>query len=84
MIKHTGKDVSHDSLQSGHPACAKESENIEGLSGHRNFPDHADGSWLNDGGTVVPMMIKACTDTDESYWFNTIWDKSPVYEAPAE
>ena len=55
-------------------------------SGHEanGYLDHADGSWLNDGGTVVPMMIKACTDTDESYWFNTIWDKSPVYEAPAE
>ena len=59
--------------------------NSKGSGNEANgYLDHADGSWLNDGGTVVPMMIKACTDTDESYWFNTIWDKSPVYEAPAE
>ncbi len=59
--------------------------NSKGSGNEANgYLDHADGSWLNDGGTVVPMMIKACTDTDESYWFNTIWDKSPVYEAPTE
>ena len=59
--------------------------NSKGSGNEANgYLDHATGAWLNDGGTVVPMMIKACTDTDESYWFNTIWDKSPVYEAPAE
>jgi endoglucanase len=42
------------------------------------YIDHATGAWLNDSETVVPMMIRACTDTDESYWFPTIWDHSPV------
>jgi endoglucanase len=42
------------------------------------YIDHASGAWLNDSETVVPMMIRACTDTDESYWFPTIWDHSPV------
>ena len=44
------------------------------------YIDHADGSWLNDSETTVPMMIKACTSTDASYDFQTIWDKSPVVE----
>jgi len=34
---------------------------------------------------ALVMMIKACTSTDEdNYWFDKIWSKSPVYEAPAE
>jgi hypothetical protein len=44
------------------------------------YIDHADGSWLNDSEKTVPMMIKACTSTDASYDFQTIWDKSPVVE----
>ena len=44
------------------------------------YIDHTTGGWLNDSETVVPMMIKACTSTDESYWFNTIWNNSPAAE----
>jgi endoglucanase len=42
------------------------------------YIDHATGAWLNDSETVVPAMIKACTSTDESYWFDAIWAKSPA------
>lgn len=44
------------------------------------YINHADGSWLNDSETLVPLMIKACTSTDESYWFDAIWNTSPVVE----
>ncbi len=43
------------------------------------YIDHADGSWICDE-DLVPMMIKACTSTDSSYWFDTIWNKAPVAE----
>lgn len=42
------------------------------------YIDHADGKWLNDSETMVPTMIKACTSTESSYNFQTIWDKSPA------
>lgn len=41
------------------------------------YVDHATGAFVGDA-TLVPMMVKACTDTDSSYWFDTIWDKSPA------
>jgi len=41
------------------------------------YIDHATGEWLNDSETMVPTMIKACTSTDSSYDFQTIWNKSP-------
>jgi len=44
------------------------------------YIDHATGAWLNDSETMVPTMINACTSTDESYSFDTIWAKSPVME----
>ncbi len=44
------------------------------------YINHADGSWINDSETLVPLMIKACTSTDSSYWFDTIWNKAPVVE----
>lgn len=44
------------------------------------YIDHANGSWMNDSEETVPMMINACTNTDESYWFDTIWSKAPVAE----
>ena len=48
------------------------------------YIDHATGAYVGDP-EIVPMMIKACTSTDEdNYWFDKIWSKSPVYEAPAE
>lgn len=42
-----------------------------------SYFDHATGDYVADGADVVPMMIKACTSTDSSYWFDTIWAKSP-------
>ena len=42
------------------------------------YIDHADGSWLNDSKTMVPTMIKACTSTDASYNFQSIWPKAPA------
>lgn len=47
------------------------------------YINHATGAFIGDA-DIVPMMVKACTDTDETYWFDTIWNKSPEYEAPAE
>ena len=47
------------------------------------YIDHATGAFVGDA-EIVPMMIKACTDTDQAYWFDTIWSKSPVYEGSAE
>ncbi len=44
------------------------------------YIDHADGSWLNDSETLVPLMIKANTDADTSYWFDTVWNNSPAAE----
>jgi endoglucanase len=44
------------------------------------YIDHATGAWVNDSETMVPTMIKACTSTDDSYWFDTIWAKSPAAE----
>ncbi len=54
--------------------------NAKGSGDEANgYIDHADGSWLNDSESMVPTMIRACTSTDDSYWFDTIWNKSPVY-----
>ena len=44
------------------------------------YIDHADGSWLNDSKTMVPTMLKACTSTDASYTFQSIWAKAPAAE----
>jgi len=44
------------------------------------YIDHTTGAWVNDSETVVPMMVKACTSTDSSYWFDTIWNNSPEAE----
>lgn len=56
--------------------------NAKGSGNEANdYLNHATGEWYNDAETVVPMMIKACTSTDESYWFDTIWNKSPILEA---
>jgi endoglucanase len=41
------------------------------------YIDHATGAWLNNSETMVPTMIKACTSTDASYTFQTIWNKAP-------
>ena len=41
------------------------------------FIDHTTGDWLNDSETMVPTMIKACTDNNSSYTLKTVWDKSP-------
>ena len=40
--------------------------------------NHANGEYLGDAAEIVPMMIKACTSTDSSYDFPTIWNKSPL------
>ena len=56
---------------------------VTGGDEENGYIDHATGDYIGDA-EIVPMMVKACTDTDESYWFNNIWDKSPAYEAPAE
>ena len=59
--------------------------NSKGSGNEANgYLDHATGAWLNDGATLVPMMVKACTDADASYWFDTIWEKSPTYQGSAE
>ena len=42
------------------------------------YIDHENGNWLNDSETLVPMMVKACTSTDESYSFQSIWSKAPA------
>ncbi|MBE6260462.1 MAG: glycoside hydrolase family 5 protein [Prevotella sp.] len=42
------------------------------------YIDHNDGHYVIDGADIVPMMIKACTSTDTSYWFDTIWNHSPA------
>ena len=42
------------------------------------YIDHTTGDWLNDSETMVPLMIKACTDDNSSYTLQTVWDKSPV------
>ena len=56
--------------------------NAKGSGDEANdYLNHATGEWYNDAETVVPMMIKACTSTDEGYWFDTIWNKSPILEA---
>ena len=47
------------------------------------YLDHANGNWLNDSETTVPMMIKACTSTDASYSFDVIWTHSPA-QPPSE
>jgi hypothetical protein len=41
------------------------------------YINHNDGSFVVDGAEIVPMMIKACTNTDDSYWFDSIWTHSP-------
>lgn len=56
---------------------------VTGGDEENGYIDHATGEYVGDA-EIVPMMIKACTSTDTSYWFDTIWSKSPVYEAPAE
>ena len=44
------------------------------------YLDHETGEWLNDSETLIPTMIKACTSTDASYNFQTIWNTAPVAE----
>lgn len=47
------------------------------------YVNHGSGAFVADGATIVPMMINACTNTDDdNYWFDTIWNKSP--EQPAD
>jgi endoglucanase len=41
------------------------------------YIDHTTGEWLNDSESMVPTMIKACTDNNSSYTLQTVWDKSP-------
>ena len=41
------------------------------------YVNHSTGDFVADGASIVPMMIKACTDTDKSYDFYTIWKNSP-------
>jgi hypothetical protein len=51
--------------------------NSKGAGDEANgYIDHADGSWLNDSETTVPMMLKACTDSNYD-WFDKIWNRSP-------
>lgn len=55
--------------------------NSKGAGNEANgYIDHATGAWVNDSETMVPAMVKACTDTDTNYWFDTIWAKSPTLE----
>ena len=42
------------------------------------FIDHSTGAFVNDSETLVPLMIKACTDANSSYTLQTVWDKSPL------
>ena len=56
---------------------------VTGGDEENGYINHATGDYVGDA-EIVPMMIKACTSTDESYWFDTIWSKTPAYEAPAE
>lgn len=52
--------------------------NSKGSGNEANgYLDHATGAWLNNSETMVPTMIKACTSTDASYTFQTIWNKAP-------
>ena len=44
------------------------------------YINHNDGSFVADGADIVPLMIKACTNTDASYWFDAIWTHSPEPE----
>lgn len=56
--------------------------NSKGSGNEANgYIDHDNGAWLNDSETVVPMMVKACTDGSYDD-FDTIWSHSP--EAPAD
>lgn len=44
------------------------------------YINHNNGQFVCDGADVVPLMIKACTNTESGYNFYTIWDKSPAAE----
>lgn len=44
------------------------------------YINHNNGNFYGDAGEVVPMMVKACTSSDESYSFDTIWSHSPAAE----
>ena len=43
------------------------------------YLDHATGEYVGDP-EIIPMMIKACTSNDDTYWFDTIWNHSPAAE----
>ena len=43
------------------------------------YVDHSTGNLIGDA-DLVPMMVKACTSTDNSYFFPTIWNNSPAAE----
>lgn len=45
------------------------------------YIDHSTGAFIGDP-EIIPMMVKACTSNESSYWFDTIWAKAPV--APTE
>jgi endoglucanase len=67
----------------GIPMFVWDNNRSAGGDEENGYIDHATGAYVGDP-EIVPMMIKACTDTNEGYWFDTIWGKSPAYEAPAE
>lgn len=45
------------------------------------YVNHDDGTFIMDGASLIPMMVRAATSTDSSYDFYTIWNNSPVYVA---
>jgi len=61
----------------GVPMCVWDNNVTSGGNESNGYIDHTTGEFVGDT-SVVPMMIKACTSTDESYYFPTIWNNSPA------
>ena len=62
---------------SGIPMCVWDNNAKNAGNEANGFIDHSTGAFVNDSETMVPLMIKACTDPNSSYTLQTVWDKSP-------
>ena len=64
--------------QAGIPVMIWDNNSVDRGNEAFGYINHDNGEFINDGATLIPMMIKAATSTDATYSFYTIWEKSPV------
>lgn len=61
----------------GLACCLWDNYNKGAGSEHHAYFDHNNGEYVDDGATLIPLMIKANTSTDNSYTLESIYNKAP-------